>query len=152
MSSPPPAAFVTREYVRWGDIDIVGILRYDAILRFFTFGESELLRATGARYQDVRERFGVTLPRKVMHAEFHSPARLDELLEIRTTVSAVGTTSMMLSFDVAGDGGSARASGYLVLVCVDAKSFAKRALPPELIEAFAPYRVPNERVPVPAAR
>ena len=41
------APFVVHEYVRWGDVDIVGIIRYDAYLRFFEFAESELLRAVG---------------------------------------------------------------------------------------------------------
>lgn len=140
----PPAPFVVREYVRWGDVDIVGILRFDAFLRFFTFGESELLRATGLRYQDVLDRYGVTLPRKVMHVDFHAPARLDDLLEIRTSVRSIGTTSLTLAFTIAGEDGALRASGYLVLVCADATTLRKRPWPPELIAQLAPYRVSDD--------
>ena len=148
MSHPSPheiavtgQPFVVHEYVRWGDVDIVGIIRYDAYLRFYELAESELLRSTGLLYQDMVERFGVTLPRKVMHADFITPARLDERLEVRVTVHALGTTSLTLNFELFGDGGVARAVGYLVLVCVDVKSLRKQPLPRELIEKLRPYTV-----------
>ena len=135
------APFVVHEYVRWGDVDIVGIIRYDAYLRFYELAESELLRATGLLYHDMVDRFGVTLPRRVMHADFLSPARLDERMEVRVTVSAVGRTSLTLNFELFGDEEVARAVGYLVLVCVDVKSLEKRPLPAELVEKLQPYTV-----------
>lgn len=74
-----------------------------------------------------------------MHAEFMTPARLDERLEVRTYVSAVGRTSLTLNFDLFAADGTARASGYLVLVAVDVDTLEKRALPAEVIERLAPY-------------
>ena len=135
------APFVVHEYVRWGDVDIVGIIRYDAYLRFFVFAESELLRAVGLLYHDMVARHAVTLPRKVMHAEFITPARLDERMEIRTYVSAIGRTSLTLNFDMFADDGTPRAKGHLVVVAVDVASLDKRPLPPELIERLAPHTV-----------
>jgi YbgC/YbaW family acyl-CoA thioester hydrolase len=133
--------FVVHEYVRWGDVDIIGIIRYDAYLRFFEFAESELLRAVGLLYHDMTARYAVTLPRKVMHAEFITPARLDERLTINTYVSAVGRTSLTLNFDMFADGGTPRAKGYLVLVAVNVASLEKQVLPPELVERLAPYTI-----------
>ncbi len=133
------APFVVHEYVRWGDVDIVGIIRYDAYLRFFEFAESELLRAAGLLYHDVVARFGVTLPRKVMHAEFITPARLDERLEVRTYVSAVGRTSLTLNFDMFAGDGTPRAEGYLVVVAVDVATLEKRPVPPEVVAALEPH-------------
>jgi YbgC/YbaW family acyl-CoA thioester hydrolase len=135
------APFIVHEYVRWGDVDIVGIIRYDAYLRFFEFAESELLRAVGLLYHDVVARHRITLPRKVMHAEFITPARLDERLEIRTYVSAVGSTSLTLNFDMFADDGTARAKGYLVVVAVDVETLEKRPLPQDVIAALAPHTV-----------
>jgi acyl-CoA thioester hydrolase len=135
------APFIVHEYVRWGDVDIVGIIRYDAYLRFFEFAESELLRAVGLLYHDMVARHGVTLPRKVMHAEFITPARLDERLEIRTYVSSVGHTSLTLNFDMFADDGTPRAKGYLVVVAVDVESLAKRPMPAQVVAALAPHTV-----------
>ena len=123
------APFVVHEYVRWGDVDIVGIIRYDAYLRFFEYAESELLRAVGLLYHDMVARYAVTLPRKVMHAEFMTPARLDERLTIHTYVSAIGRTSLTLNFDMFADDGTPRAKGYLVVVAVDVSSLEKQPLP-----------------------
>ena len=135
------APFIVHEYVRWGDVDIVGIIRYDAYLRFFEFAESELLRAVGLLYHDMVARYGVTLPRKVMHAEFITPARLDERMQIRTYVSAVGRTSLTLNFDMFADDETPRAKGHLVVVAVDVGTLDKRPVPPEIIAALAPHTV-----------
>jgi acyl-CoA thioesterase FadM len=86
-------------------------------------------------------RHAVTLPRKVMHAEFITPARLDERLEIRTYVSTIGRTSLTLNFDMFADDGTPRAKGYLVLVAVNVSSLEKQPIPPELIERLGPYTV-----------
>jgi len=81
----------------------------------------------------------------VMHAEFITPARLDERLEIRTYVSAIGRTSLTLNFDMFADDGTPRAKGYLVVVAVDVSSLDKRPLPPELIDRLAPHTVLTPR-------
>ena len=133
------APFIAHEYVRWGDVDIIGIIRYDAYLRFFEFAESELLRAVGLLYHDMVARYSLTLPRKVMHAEFITPARLDERLTIHTYVSGIGRTSLTLNFDMFADDGTARAKGYLVLVAVEITSLEKRSLPAELVQRLAAY-------------
>ncbi len=145
------APFIVHEYVRWGDVDIVGIIRYDAYLRFFEFAESELLRAVGLLYHDMVARHGITLPRKVMHAEFITPARLDERLEIRTYVSAVGSTSLTLNFDMFADDGTPRAKGYLVVVAVGVETLEKRPVPEQVIAALAPHTVATPDGPVTAS-
>lgn len=144
MSAPAAGRaqpFVAREYVRWGDVDMMGIIRYDAYLRFFEFAESELFRTLGLGHQQLVERWGLSMPRKVMHAEFVTPARLDERLTMLTYISAVGTTSLTLNFDIFAADGVMRAHGYLVLVCVDVHSITKRPIPPEAIALMAPYRL-----------
>jgi acyl-CoA thioester hydrolase len=136
--------FVVHEYVRWGDVDPAGIIRYDAYLRFFEYGESEFFRALGIPYWDLVHRFKVGIPRRVMHADFVSPAVLDEQLEIRVYISHIGTTSMKMHFDIYSMDGVARELGYLVFVCVDPGTSNKRAWPPELLQLLQPYVMPNE--------
>ena len=134
------APFVVHEYVRWGDVDIIGIIRYDAYLRFFEYAESELLRAVGLLYHDMVARYAVTLPRKA-ELGLALPARLDERLAIHTYISAIGTTSLTLNFDMFADDGTARAKGFLVVVAVNVSSLEKQPLPAELIDRLAPYTV-----------
>jgi YbgC/YbaW family acyl-CoA thioester hydrolase len=141
-----PQPFVVHEYVRWGDVDPMGIIRYDAYTRFFELAESELLRAIGAPHRALMGRFGITLPRRVMHMDFVSPPVLDERLEVRAYVSAVGTTSLVLNFDIYGDDAVLRCAGHLVLVCVTAGApeITKRPWPEDFLRLLEPYRLTTE--------
>ena len=139
MSGTP---FVVREYVRWGDVDPEGIIRYDAYTRFMEMAEGDFYRALGLSFRDVLERYQIGIPRRVMHLDFLSSPVLEEELEVRVYVSHVGTTSMKMNFDFYGDGGALRAAGHLVLVCVDLHSDRRtRPWPPELIGRIAPFRI-----------
>jgi acyl-CoA thioester hydrolase len=132
--------FVISEYVRWGDIDLAGIICYGAYIRFYELAETEIFRAAGLPFREMFERYDIWLPRKVMHTEFHSPALLDERLAVLTYFSRVGTTSLTINFDVMdADRGVLHATAYQVLVCVAREKLAKRPLPPEVVAAIAPF-------------
>jgi acyl-CoA thioesterase FadM len=139
-----PAAFLIRDYVRWGDVDFAGIIRWDAYTRFFELGESELFRALGVPYTEFFRRYKCSLPRRVAHMEFVSPPRLDEPLQVSVYVSRVGTTSLTLNFDVRGPGGAMRAFGHLVLVCAELDGMGKAPWPAEFLVLLEPYRMSVE--------
>lgn len=132
--------FVISEYVRWGDIDLAGIICYGAYIRFYELAETEVFRAVGLPFGEVFERFGIWLPRKVMHTEFHAPARLDDRLKIITYISHVGRSSLTINFDVMSeDGRTLHAAAYQVLVCVSRETFTTTPLPAALVEALARF-------------
>jgi acyl-CoA thioester hydrolase len=140
MSGSP---FVLHEYVRWGDVDATRIIRWDAYTRFYELAESEMYRTLGLSYRVLAGRFGITLPRRVLHMEFVSPPVLDEHLEVRVAVTHVGTTSMTLSFDVRGDGAALRSTGYMVVVCADVEAvpLVTHRWPEEFLRLLAPHIV-----------
>ncbi|HEU4643795.1 MAG TPA: thioesterase family protein [Gemmatimonadaceae bacterium] len=132
--------FVISEYVRWGDIDLAGIICYGAYIRFYELAETEIFRQAGFPFGEMFERFDMWLPRKVMHTEFVAPARLDEHLKVVTYFSHVGRTSLTINFDVmSADGATLHAAASQVLVCVRRATFEKRPLPPELLRAIEPF-------------
>jgi acyl-CoA thioester hydrolase len=137
--------FTIDEYVRWGDIDLAGIIFYGAYIRFYELAETEIFRAAGLPYREMFERFDIWLPRKVVHTEFHSPAVLDERLQVLTYFSKVGTTSLTINFDVIDATTRAlKAAAWEVLVCVSRATMRKRPLPPDVVAAIAPYRLTSE--------
>ena len=137
--------FVITEYVRWGDIDLAGIICYGAYIRFYELAETEIFRASGLPFRDMFERFDIWLPRKVMHTEFYAPAVLDANLKIITYFSHIGRTSLTINFDVmSADGATLHASAYQVLVCVSRRGLAKQPLPPEVIQAVEPFTMASE--------
>jgi acyl-CoA thioester hydrolase len=136
----PATPYVIEEYVRWSDVDFAGIIFYGSYVRFFEIAETELFRACGLAYARVFDRYDIFLPRKAVHSEFYSPARLDDRLRVAAYVGRVGTKSMTLNFDVLRDGSVGLvAAGWMVLVCVDRERLKPRPLPPGLIEALAPH-------------
>src|SRR5437879_12551214 len=98
----PPTPYIIEEYVRWSDVDFAGIIFYGSYVRFFEIAETELFRACGLAYAKMFDRYDVFLPRKAVHSEFYSPARLADRLRVATYVGPVGTTSMTLNFDEIG--------------------------------------------------
>lgn len=142
MSARHP--FVVHDYIRWGDVDPARIIRYDAYTRFFELGEAELLRSLGVPYTRLFERFGISLPRRVMHMEFTSPPTLDERLEVAVCIPEVRTSSLTLHFDIYGDGGVMRTYGHLVLVCVRRDTMHKVPWPPEFLALLSPHMLTVE--------
>ena len=142
MSKTP---FVVAEYVRWGDIDLAGIICYGAYIRFYELAETEIFRACGLPFREMFERYDIWLPRKVMHTEFYRPARLDDRLEVVTYFSRVGESSLTINFDVLDAGGvSLHAAAYQVLVCVSRQTFAKVPLPAGVVQAVERYVMDSE--------
>jgi YbgC/YbaW family acyl-CoA thioester hydrolase len=136
-----PAPFVIHDHVRWSDVDHSRIIRYDAYTRFFEVAEAELFRAAGLPLRLLARRDDITFPRKLLHQEYHSPSLLDERLETRVVVSRMGATSLTFSFDIRGEDGRRCADGYMVLVCVDPRTFVKREIPEEVRAALRRWTV-----------
>ncbi|MBK5186904.1 MAG: acyl-CoA thioesterase [Gemmatimonadaceae bacterium] len=123
--------FVTTDYIRWGDIDLAGIARYSAYTRFLDIAETDLYRSLGTPLSQLHATYKVWLPRKVMHIEYFSPARLDDQVVIAAYFSHIGRTSVTMHVDLRrSDRRTLIAAAHLVLVCVDI-ALAKIALPPE---------------------
>src|SRR2546421_7531745 len=102
MASPDPAPepFIIEEYVRWSDVDFAGIIFYGSYVRLFEIAETEMFRHCGLAYARMFDEYDIFLPRKAVHSEFYSPARLDDRLRIAAYVGKIGTKSLTLHFDV----------------------------------------------------
>ena len=142
MSSPSPLPFHVQDRVRWSDCDPLGIIYYGAYIRFFEHAEHEMFRAAGLPYEVLRLERQVQLPRKAFSVEFHSPAQMDELLDIEVGVSRIGTTAITMRFEAYRASDRAhRATASLTVVCVEKESIAKRPLPDFVRDALKPYVV-----------
>lgn len=137
-----PLPFRIQQRVRWSDCDPLGIIWYGAYLKYFEAAEHEMMRATKLPYEELRVKRGVQLPRKAFQVEFHSPAQMDELLDIEVGVAKVGQTSLTFRFAAyrAADRVH-RASATLTVVNVEKESLAKRPIPDFLREALTPFLV-----------
>ena len=89
-------------------------------------------------FSELRENRGVWIPRKAFHAEFHSPAQLDEEVLIEACFSKIGRSSITMQFEVyRAEDRVHRASGTLTVVAVDKPTM--KPVPEWLRAALARY-------------
>lgn len=138
----PTLPFAVQERVRWSDCDPLGIIYYGTYVRFFEAAEHEMFRQAGLPYEVMRVQRQVQLPRKAFQVEFHSPAEMDELMEIRVGVARFGETSLTMRFEAYRARDLVhRASATLTVVCVEKETITKRPLPDFVKDALRPYLV-----------
>ena len=130
--------FEVRDRVRWSDCDPLGIIYYGAYLRLFQVAEEELFRACGLPFAVLRQQKHVWIPRKAFHAEFHSPAEIDEEVAVQAWFSRIGTTSITIQFEVFRASDRAhRATGSLTVVSVDKATMTPTPLPDDVKRALS---------------
>ena len=86
--------------VAYADTDRMGVVYYANYLILFERGRTELLRGIGLRYRDFEETLKVFLPAVEARLDYKSPARYDDLLNIRTWISELGHASVTFSYEV----------------------------------------------------
>ncbi len=92
------AAHVLPLRVYFEDTDAGGIVYYANYLSFMERGRSDMLRGLGIRHGDLAEEAGGGVYMVVRRCEidFLKPARLDDVLEIHTSLVACGGASLTL--------------------------------------------------------
>ena len=135
------SAYRVREHVRWSDVDVSGLIRWDAYTRFVELAETELFRAAGFPYATLWQTLDLWLPRVQCHLDLSSPARLDEVLETGIGVGRIGRSSMQLNFSVRAADGELRAQGHLVVVALSREGGKPIPVPEPLVRALDAYRV-----------
>ena len=140
MTEHTPLPFRYQTRVRWSDCDPLGIIWYGAYLKYFEAAEHEMFRGAGLPYEVLRVEREVQLPRKAFTVEFHSPAQMDEVLDIDVGVKKIGSSSLTMRFEAyrAADR-VLRATADLTVVCVEKTSITKRVIPDWVREALKPY-------------
>jgi acyl-CoA thioester hydrolase len=145
--------------VYWEDTDAGGIVYYANYLKFFERARSEWLRSLGLHQQALRDRTGGVFVVTDVQVKYHRPARLDDLLQVRTRRVESGRASLTLQQQSwrmvasatasgatgSGTSGAALASADSELLCeaqirigwVDALHMRPQRIPDEVMSALA---------------
>jgi acyl-CoA thioester hydrolase len=86
--------------IAYADTDRMGVVYYANYLVLFERGRTELLRDAGLRYRDLEEDPGVFLPAVSASVDYLAPAHYDDLIRMRTWVSAVGRASLSFRYEI----------------------------------------------------
>jgi acyl-CoA thioester hydrolase len=82
--------------VYYEDTDAGGIVYYANYLKFAERGRTEMLRTLGLENSKLRDEEGVLLVVRHLEADYTAPGRLDDLLNLETSVGTVKNTSFAM--------------------------------------------------------
>lgn len=80
--------------VYFEDTDAGGIVFYANYFKFAERARTEMMRDVGIESSQMINDHGLVFVVKSLTAEYKKPARLDDLLEVRTTIEKIGGASM----------------------------------------------------------
>jgi acyl-CoA thioester hydrolase len=132
-----PAEFVHELRVRYGECDPQGIVFNANYLLYFDVAFTELWREALGPWGEMVER-GVDAVVAEANIRFRSPARYDDVLELRARIVRLGTTSLTTEIDVVRDG-EVLVEGRLRHVFVDNETWAKTEMPDWIGEGLRPF-------------
>ena len=115
--------------VRYGETDRMGYAYYANYALYFEVGRTEMLRSLGFIYREWEDN-GIILPVKSLSIDYLSPARYDDLLTIRTTVTELPSARITFVYEVINEKKQLVCTGSTVLVFVDAAT-RRPSRPPE---------------------
>ncbi|MBK7382111.1 MAG: acyl-CoA thioesterase [Flavobacteriales bacterium] len=128
----------TKLRIRYAETDRMGYVYYGRYAELFEVGRVEALRNVGFRYRDLEDA-GVMLPVRDLRITYHKPARYDDELTIRTTITALPSVRIDFGYEVIDHGGTLLTDGSTTLIFVDGSTMRPRRAPEELVKALAPY-------------
>ncbi len=114
-------SFDTSIRVRYAHTDQMGCVYYGNYPSFYEIGRVEMLRALGHNYKDMKAS-GIMMPVLESHSKYILPARYDELLTIRTTISKIPLVKMQFTYQIFNQSKQLIHEGETILVFINQKS------------------------------
>jgi len=105
--------------VRYNECDPMGVAHHTAYPVWFEMGRTEVLRQSASKitYRDL-EAQGFLLAVVSLEVKYKRPAKYDDVLELRTTVTNVGHVKIGHDYELLRDG-VLLATGRTTLACLD---------------------------------
>ncbi|MBI3967474.1 MAG: acyl-CoA thioesterase [Chloroflexi bacterium] len=127
--------FRIRTRVQWGDTDVSGRIHFAAIFKYLEEADHELWRASGVTYRELQDE--VHMPRVNVSCDYRAAMVYDDQIEIVTTITRLGRTSVTYRFDVLRDG-ELMAEAAMTLVCVSVATGRPVPIPERFAEVVRP--------------
>jgi acyl-CoA thioester hydrolase len=122
--------------VIYGDTDQMGVVYYANYFRYFELARGEYFRARGGSYVEV-EKKGLKLPVVEANCSYRSPARYDDLLVVKASVTRLKRASIEFTYEVRKDGDAAiLCTGHTLHACIDLTG-RPVALPDDVVKLLA---------------
>jgi len=96
--------FQTNFTVEWGDCDEAGIAFYPNFFYWFDCAFQRMLRSKALSQREMRKRFGAVTPLIDVGANFRSPVRYDDILDINVSISSFEERRFRIEYDITCSG------------------------------------------------
>lgn len=121
--------------VYYEDTDAAGIVYYANYLKFAERARTEMLREAGIHQRVLAEESGVAFAVRACTADYLTPARLDDLLEVRTRIVSLHGATIEAEQVIRRDGQDI-ARLTLTLACIGPGGRPRR-VPPAVAQALS---------------
>jgi acyl-CoA thioester hydrolase len=128
-----PADWSVRVY--YEDTDAGGVVYHASYLKYLERARTEWLRSQGYSQARLKQEESLLFTVVGMTLDFLKPARLDDLLQVRSRASLSGGASVEFSQEILRDSQRILAATVRV-ACLDAATFRPRRLPDALRESL----------------
>lgn len=135
--------------VRWSEGDAQGIVYNARYMDYLDVAQAEYFRNLGLRIYDERMRAYFDTVTAKATLEFKAPARVDEMLDIYTRVSRIGTTSLVVETEIYRDGSDELLTrAEVVYVDYDAGRRASRRVPEDVRRLIGHFEATGQVLPI----
>jgi acyl-CoA thioester hydrolase len=117
--------------VYYEDTDAGGVVYHASYLRYLERARTEWLRALGYAQAQLKQEQSLVFTVVGMTLQFLKPARLDDLLQVRSQVQVSGGASVQFEQQILRDADQI-VSASVRVACLDAVTFRPRRLPAAL--------------------
>ena len=130
--------FRSKLSVRFGDIDLAGIVYYPRYIDYFHVAlEDYFSQELNVAYHDIIHTHRIGLPTVHVESDFHRPFDYGDTLEVEVSVLNLGVTSVTFGYKVFKKNEIIpRIVGSNVVVCMDLRHFQKIKFPAWLRQKF----------------
>lgn len=106
--------------VHWVDTDVAGVMHFSNFFRYFEACEEELYRSLSLPLTEIRDRFGVMLPRVEAQCKYKAACRFDEAIEVVLRVREVEEKTITYDFQMFRQSdGKLAAEGFVKVIAVN---------------------------------
>lgn len=119
--------------IYYEDTDAGGVVYYANYLRYMERGRSEWLAAHGFDQRPLWEERNVGFIVRRVELAYRRPARLDDHVEVRTSVERITRAGIALEQDVVfANDGTVAVTGRVELACIDTGTLKPRGIPDDI--------------------
>ena len=124
----------------WVDTDTAGVVHFSNYFRYFELAEQDLYNKLGFNYLDLRDRYGVWIPRVEAHCKYMFPIFFNDEVEVQIAVDEIGEKHIKYLFTIKNiTKNRISAKGYVVVVTASIDENKSVPIPEEIKEKIKTY-------------